>query len=269
MNFEEQNVEQIDRLCQRGTTLSIVDLINANTLSVDMAAYSLYAIANGASFLTAARPGNAGKSTSLACLMTFLPPEEKITVVTDAATVAEAAENVSEENKVCVLCHEIGSGPVPGYIWNECVGQYMHLMSSGTRIASCLHADTLSETRGIMVSENLAVSEADFNRMGLFLFLDVEEIATGYRRRIATLYESNGEAEEHNLLFKWHKETDTFTQEGEPLLLKRIVQQNGKSIEQVSEEYQRCRSFMEELVSSGKTDFRWVRKQVVDFYDGK
>jgi hypothetical protein len=120
-----------------------------------------------------------------------------------------------------------------------------------------------------MVSENLGVSEADFNRMGLFLFLDLEETAIGYRRRIATLHESGGEAEEHNLLFKWHKETDTFNQESEPLLLQRIVQQNGRSIEQVSEEYQRCRSLMEELVLSGKTDFRWVRKQVVDFYDEK
>ena len=39
--MEEHNLREIEGLSQRGRTLSIVDLINANTLDVDMAAHSL------------------------------------------------------------------------------------------------------------------------------------------------------------------------------------------------------------------------------------
>ncbi len=268
MNLEEHNLREIEGLSQRGKTLSIVDLINANTLNVDMAAYSLYAIANGASFLTAARPGNAGKTTLMACLMTLVPPGEKVITVASPTTVTNAERIIHEEEaeRLCFLCHEIGSGHIYGYIWNEYVGQLLHLTGNGCRVASCLHADTLPETRGIMVSRELGVSEEDFNRTGLFLFMNLERTLTGYRRRVATLYESSGEAERHNLLFSWKPELDTFSQQSDPLLLERIAQQRGASTEQVAEELQRCRSFIKRLVESGETDFRWVREEVIRFY---
>ena len=269
MNLEEHNLREIEGLSQRGRTLSIVDLINANTLNVDMAAYLLYAIANGASFLTAARPGNAGKTTLMACLMTFLPPGVQIVTTSSPSVVTGAEKYMNEEStqNVCLLCHEIGSGHWYGYLWGKYVGQLLHLMNNGCRIASCLHADTLSETRDILMSRELSVSEEDFNRMGLLLFMNLERTQIGYRRRVATFYESGGEAEQHNLLFSWEPESDTFTQQCEPLLLERITQQSGRSTEQVAVEFRRCRSFIESLMESGETSFRWVRKQVVDFYD--
>jgi hypothetical protein len=58
MDLESSNAEQIDRLNQRGgRTLSIVDLIQAGTISMEMSAHAMRAIAGGASLLTGARPG--------------------------------------------------------------------------------------------------------------------------------------------------------------------------------------------------------------------
>ena len=54
--------------------LSIVDLIQAGTMSVKMAAYAMRAMHQGASLLTAARPGGAGKTTLMAAILNFLPP---------------------------------------------------------------------------------------------------------------------------------------------------------------------------------------------------
>ena len=48
--------------------LSVVDLIDAGTISVDLAAYSLAAISQGASFLVGAMPGGAGKTTVMGAL---------------------------------------------------------------------------------------------------------------------------------------------------------------------------------------------------------
>jgi hypothetical protein len=267
MKLGEHNLREIEGLSQRGRTLSIVDLIAANTLNVDMAAYSLYAIANGTSFLTAARPGNAGKTTLMACLLTFLPPGVKIVTISNPSVVTEVHGLMGSENpdKLCFLCHEIGSGHWYGYLWGRYVGQFLHLMNDGCRIASCIHADTLSETLDILVSKKLGVSEEDFARLGLILFMKLERGLMEYKRRVSTFYES-GEQGRHNLLFTWEPKSDTYNQLGDSLLLKRVALQNGRSMEQVARELRQCKLFIEGLMASGKTDFRWVRKQVLDFY---
>ncbi len=263
MNLEEHNLREIEGLSQRGRTLSIVDLINANTLNVDMAAYSLHAIANGASFLTAARPGNAGKTTLLACLLTFLPPGVQIITTSSPSIVTEARRIMGGERaeKFCFLCHEIGSGHWYGYLWGRYVGQFLHLMSTGCRTASCIHADTLPEVRDILVSGELGVSEEDFARLDLMLFMNLERSLMGYRRRVATFYESDDGTGEYKLIFTWDPGSDSFHQHHDPRPLGETVQPNKKSAE-----LERCRRFVESLTESGNTDFRWVRKQVVDFY---
>lgn len=55
---------EIERCNQRGgRMLSIVDLIEAGTMTRELAAYSLAAIGAGASFMVGALPGGAGKTT--------------------------------------------------------------------------------------------------------------------------------------------------------------------------------------------------------------
>ena len=82
MDTERHNILQIEQLNQRGgRTLSIVDLIGAGTIDTEMAASACRAMDNGASILTGARPGGAGKTTLMAALLGFLPPDVPITTV--------------------------------------------------------------------------------------------------------------------------------------------------------------------------------------------
>lgn len=254
MDLEEHNLREIEGLSQRGKTLSIVDLISANTLTVDMAAYSLNAIANGASFLTAARPGNAGKTTLLACLLTFLPPGVKIISVGNPEIVKEAYKIIGNEKpeKFCFLPHEIGAGRLYGYLWGRHVGQLMSLMNQGCRVVSCIHEDTLPELHSIMVSKELGVSEDDFNRIGLIMFMKLERELNGYRRRVLSFYEMDNH--KHNLVFDWEANTDVFNRHNE--------NKYGES-----EDLKKCQLFVKNLMTAGKTDFRWVRQQVAEFYN--
>ena len=81
-DLERHNHRQIERLNQRGgRTLTMVDLIRDGTLSVPMAAYALRAMERGASLLTAARPGGAGKTTLMASILHLLPPGVRIVTV--------------------------------------------------------------------------------------------------------------------------------------------------------------------------------------------
>ena len=60
--FRTRATAKIEQLNQRGgRMLSIMDLIQAGTISVPMAAYAMRAMHQGASLLTAARPGGAAR----------------------------------------------------------------------------------------------------------------------------------------------------------------------------------------------------------------
>ncbi len=267
MDFEENNLYEIEGLSQRGRTLSIVDLINANTIDIEMSAFCLYTILNGASFLTSARPGNAGKTTLMACLLTFLAPNVRIITTSSPSVVTEMHKvlNGRKTDDLCVLCHEIGNGHWYGYLWGKYVGQLFNLMKYGCRIASCIHADTLEEIYKTLVSEELGVSEDDFNRLDLILFMRLMHDRMGYKRRVSALYESDKKARKHNLLFSWDERTDRFIKHSDSVLIKNIAEKYNKSETSIKDELDRCKSFIETIVKSSITDFRQVRRKVIEF----
>ncbi len=253
MNLENHNLNEIEGLSQRGQTLSIVDLINAKTLTVDMAAYALYRISKGASFITSARPGNAGKTTLLACLLTFLPIETEIVTISNPSMIDRIRKY---NNKLCVLCHEIGSGQWYGYLWGKDVGHFFDLMNYGHQIASCIHADTLNEMHDILVSNELNVSEDNFTKLDLIFFMRLDRQISGYRRRLSKFYEKDGIAEKHKLVFSWDERTDTFN-----------IQDDLAFQNPITKDLSKYKDFIEMLVKSSNTDFRWVRKQVIEFLE--
>ncbi len=253
MNLENHNLNEIEGLSQRGQTLSIVDLIKAKTLTVDMAAYALYRISKGASFITSARPGNAGKTTLLACLLTFLPIETEIVTISSPSIIDRIRKY---NNKLCVLCHEIGSGQWYGYLWGKDVGHFFDLMNYGHQIASCIHADTLNEVHDILVSNELNVSEDNFTKLDLIFFMRLDRQISGYRRRVSKFYEKDGIAEKHKLVFSWDEKTDTFN-----------IQDDHVFQNPIKKDLNKYKDFVEMLVKSGNTDFRWVRKQVIEFLE--
>jgi hypothetical protein len=223
MDIERHNQRQIEQLNQRGgRMLSIVDLIQAGTISVEMAAYAIRAMHEGESLLTAARPGGAGKTTLMAALLNFLPPGVPIGTV-DSSRVIRAGLGQPAAEPACYLAHEIGSGDWYGYIWGRDVADFFSLIDGQRRIASCLHADTLEELTGILCSPPLAVAREALGRVGLILFMHVAPAARGYRRRVASFWESDGQGG-HRMVFRWNHGTDTFEQTGElqePASLKR------------------------------------------------
>jgi type IV secretory pathway ATPase VirB11/archaellum biosynthesis ATPase len=78
-------VREIKALNQRGgRMLSVVDLLDAGTLDLRLAAYLMRVIGGGASILACAGPGGTGKTTLMAALLCFLPSNGRIQVVEKA-----------------------------------------------------------------------------------------------------------------------------------------------------------------------------------------
>ncbi len=204
-DLEQQNTREIESLNQRGgPTLSVVDLIEAGTLSVELAGYFMSRVSRGASFFTAAVPGGAGKSTVLANLLCFLPPGERIISTSSDAVVHEAAAE-QDLSGTCFLAHEIGSGHWYGYIWGSQVAAFVALKRKGARLASCLHADTLEQVTQILTASPLDVASDELTHVDLLGFV---HILPGRRRRLGTVYEADERG--HQLTFELDPAADTF-----------------------------------------------------------
>jgi hypothetical protein len=249
MDIERHNYAQIERLNQRGgRTLSIVDLVRAGTLNVEMAAAAMRSLSQGASLLTGARPGGAGKTTLMAALLNLMPPEIPIATVEDRTVLDRALASPAEPS--CYLAHEIGSGDWYGYLWGSDVARFLTLIDGPRRVASCLHADTLDELVAMLTGRPLNVPRATVSRVGLMLFMHVSPAPRAYRRRVATFYESDG-AGNHRLRYRWDAASDSFSR-----------QPSGEDPEALAPYV----DFLTELVDRGETDGRAVRRRVLDFY---
>jgi len=211
-SLERDNLDQIEALNQRGgRTLTIVDLIHANTISAEMAAYIGCGIDQGASVLTAANPGGAGKTALLAALLGFLPRGMRIVTVASAEAVAAAEVELTPH---CYLVHEIGPGHWYGYLWGPPVARYLKLASGPHMVASCLHADNIEEVRAKLDSRALGVPSSALLGIDFILFMHLDSGGTrevgGYRRRVAAVYQSDRAAGTHRPVFRWEHERDAF-----------------------------------------------------------
>jgi len=241
--LQQDNLHEIEGLNQRGgRTLSFVDLIAAGTMSAEMVAHCWTAIAHGASFLTAARPGGAGKSTVLANLLVLLPAGERIATWHPGTGAAAGVPT-------CHLAHEIGAGRWYGYIWGSDVPDFLALRSAGDRVASCLHADTLDELQGILCAPPLHVTPETLNGLGLILFI---HLLPGHKRRVALLYEATEEG--HRLAFALDDRGEIVRQ-GPSRLLPLLGA--GEA------EYRQRLAIVESIVREGEADFASVREKVL------
>jgi len=216
--------------------LSIVDLLEAGTVTRELAAYLLAAIRNGASFMVGARPGGAGKTTVMGVLLNFVPPDMELYPADGPAAIGRG---MRETDQRCVyICHEVSPGDYYAYLWGELLRDYFELSARGHLLATNLHADTLEEAREQICRQN-GVPEAAFCRMNLLLFLQVQGRWQDARRQIAEAWESDGKGSHRRIYTKDDPDVVVGRLAGEErwsearLLLDRIRATKARTIEQV------------------------------------
>jgi len=186
------HVDAINDCNQRGgRMLSLVDLLDAGTVDLPLAAHLAAAMRSGASLLVGARPGGAGKTTVMCALLNFLPDDAAIRAV-DSPSVLRQAERDASPGKTCYLAHEIGAGPYYAYVWGRDAQAFFALPARGHLIASNLHTDTLQETQDQLCRDN-PVDPAHVAAVTLKLYLRVSR-GFGFSaiRIVNEVYESDG-----------------------------------------------------------------------------
>lgn len=182
-----EHCREIDRCNQRGgRMLSVVDLIDAGTIPVDLAAYFAAAIGKSTSFMVGANPGGAGKTTVMGALLNLVPDDVHLLPADSERTVRTVAGRPSP--RCCCICHEIGAGHYYAYLWGRVLVDLFRLPEQGHMVATNLHADTLDEARHQLCSDN-PVPDNLFDRFGLMVFLDVCGRWGSVTRQTATVWE--------------------------------------------------------------------------------
>lgn len=177
----------VNRSNQRGgRMLSVIDLLEADTLTRFQACWLLARIERGASWLVGGRPGGAGKTTIMSALLAMLPAGERVRLA-DHGTGWERSRPGD-----CVVAYEIGRGTYQGYIWGCDLARMAELGAQGCRIVTNLHADTLDEAREQIVAAN-RIPETRFQAFDLFLPIEIHGGFLNTRRIVPHIrYAENG-----------------------------------------------------------------------------
>jgi hypothetical protein len=198
-----EHIHALDACNQRGgRLLSLIDLLDAGTVDLPLAAYLAAAMRHGASLLVGARPGGAGKTAVMVALLNFLPNETMIRAVGSRAVLDMATQD-PVPGATCYLAHEIGDGFYYAYLWGEEARDFFALAAHGHTIATNLHADTLEETRDQLCLEN-GVALEHLATVALKVYLRVDRSdRLAFRRRVSHVYESDGM--EDRLIWRWSR----------------------------------------------------------------
>ena len=129
--MDDRVLEVVNRSNQRGgRMLSVVDLIDAGTLTLEQAAVPTARIEAGSSVLVGANPGGAGKTAVMGALVTMLPPGESIHVTHTGrgfafggAGRAETWRNAGSGD--CLVAYEVSPGSYEAYIRDEDVRVFL------------------------------------------------------------------------------------------------------------------------------------------------
>jgi len=188
----QAHVYAIDQCNQRGgRMLSLIDLLDAGTVDLPLAAYLAAAMRSGASLLVGAVPGGAGKTAVMCALLNFLPDHTSILPV-DSPGVLDAGQAGEPIGEVCYLAHEIGAGPYYAYIWGAQARDFFRLAGLGHIVASNLHADTLEETQGQLCGQN-GVDPEHLVAVTLKVYLRIVRTrGWALQRWVSQVYESDG-----------------------------------------------------------------------------
>jgi hypothetical protein len=147
--------------------LSVVDLLEAGTLTERQTAWLLSRILQGASWLVGAKPGGAGKTTVMSALLAMAPRGAPVWLTNRGSGWQECkAGNY-------LVSYELSPGFYEAYIWGADVVRMTELGMAGCRIVSNLHADTLEQARKQIVVECGAAAEG-FQAFQIFIPLSLE-----------------------------------------------------------------------------------------------
>ena len=197
--------------CGAVSGISIAEMVRNGTMSGEMAAVLWAAVDERVSFLTAALPRLAGKSTIAEAVLALRRPAVPLRMVVGEPV--EMAEVERERAGGYLRIEEISRGRRGTYIWGEPVERVFRALRAGYALQASLHAPDVAEAVRIVAGEN-GVGDELTAVFKLVLYIErFGDEEAGYWRRLAELYELQGVEAGRPIghaLFRWRADGDRF-----------------------------------------------------------
>ena len=191
--------------------LTLADLVRNGTMDEHVAA-TLWTIAEERrSFLVAAVPRFAGKSTVSRAMLDYVPDGTAVHMLSGGE--AEMRELAANPDGGYLVVGELSRAPVSHYIWGRPVRTYFETVRTGFSLATAMHAPT-PEDAFALIGEDNGVPEGDASLIDFFVYIErMGNDRDDFWRRVAAVYEigevSRG-VPETRLLHRWEAEGDRF-----------------------------------------------------------
>ena len=198
--------------------VTIAELVRNGTMSADMAAVLWAAVDEQKSFLTAAIPRFAGKTTTSNAVLALRPADVPVTPVAGEPGMMQRL--VEERRGGYLVVAEFAQAPIPGYIWGEPVRRVFETVhSGGYALQTALHAPGVGAAMREVTYGN-GVSDERASVLKLILYIErFGSSLNSYWRRLTDVYEvervENGQPVGRSL-FRWREADDSFEQLAEP-----------------------------------------------------
>lgn len=199
-------------------TLTVLDLIQNGTMSAEMAATMWAAMDDRSSFIVAAGPRQAGKSTNTNAILGLLPGDVALHDLSGEA--AQFASLSASPDGGYIVVAEF-SNHMPNYLRGEQVMQVFQTAEKGYSIAGTLHADT-PEDLFYELSSHGPLTDDDLFRIRYLVFLAMRGPVETATRHVASVWEVTnitGGTPQAQKLHQWNEADDSFDVVSKPTLL--------------------------------------------------
>ncbi|MBI4203379.1 MAG: hypothetical protein HY532_09740 [Chloroflexi bacterium] len=251
-------------------TLSILHLIENNTLDAATAALLWLFAEAKASFIVASPPRLAGKSTTMNAILGLRRPKVGL-VHTKGEWEDFAWLGSTEPGKTYIVCNEI-SNHLPMYSWGESVLKMFRAVDQGYSLASTMHADSPQEVMSDLRHPEVDVPPELLGHLALVVNLLAGRTRQGVIRRLREVWMQEPAAPRGQMSFRaivrWQQADDSFALEVSPEAAAGIKKRLGFAGDLAAELEER-RQALEGWLREGVREYEAVRRKAAEFYGGK
>ena len=269
--------------------LTLIDLINSNTISIELAAFfwlcfdgfgvkSANAIISGGT--------SSGKTTTLNALCAFINPKERIITIEDTLELQIPHEHVirmetrpaNVENKGELTMNDLVKNSlrqrpdriIVGEVRAEEAITLFTALNTGHSGFGTLHSNSARETITRLTTEPMSVPKIMIQAIDFIIMQNRIYTSSGMSyRRISEVVEVVGmenNTVQLNKIFKWNPEKDTIENVGvSSHTLSKIAEVSGKSLKQLYDEIENRRLVLQHMINQ---DIRSVGEvsRVIELY---
>ncbi|MCJ7478593.1 MAG: type II/IV secretion system ATPase subunit [Candidatus Nanohaloarchaeota archaeon QJJ-7] len=267
---------------------SAVDLLDLGTVSSDIMAYMWMCLQYQKSGLIIGGTAT-GKTTFLNSIVSFIPPEMKITSIEDTRelqlphqnwipSVTRSSMGGEQENITMfeLLRESFRQNPdyvVVGEVRGEEASVLFQGMASGHPSLSTMHASTPADVVSRLTTPPIDLSPALVETLDMIVSMTHAREWGENSRRVQAVYEIEDISDEGtartNEYFSWTSVDDTFSQKASSTILDNIQQQYGLDEHEIQQELEDRKKVLEWLQSQGFAHFKKVSSVVSEYYKDK